>query len=654
MSMRSSAEIKAEIEDKLGFFPPFFEPALPNSQVLENLWQQTLMAYITNPLPVLFKESLSAYLSRYCSLPYCIICHSCSLYSLGVEARSVLELILAPPINKEEIDRYFSVLAAHPEQLTNLADLKAELTESLLYCSVFIATGKDDSGYYHNEMRHLLGVVNYQHLITFITYVKTCHVWVEAHREIAYQLDKRVKDNFGNLIKEVPDLDEFFHNYQQRIKGERQNFLEKSVEIAEFKEREALLQATKLDAENQELEFKVQERTAELNKSNQRLNEESLELLKALHKLEVKEKQLVMIVEKIQEGITLSDINGNFEVFNTKMSDITGYSKDEANNSNFLSVLYPSEDDQKQVIHQINEVLAKGETNDVETIITSKSGDKKSIAANTLLFHYKDRDMFLTTYQDITQRQKIEKNIQLSLAKEKELNELKASFIAMISHDLRNPMTTIFIATEILEVICSKSTETKANKYIEQIKKAIQRMVELIDDVLLISKASDRKLVCNPVSIDLTNLCSDLTKEEKFARGRDDAISFTNHSQYTNVFVDPSLLLPIFRNLLGNAIKYSPQGDTIQFEVDCQNNEAIFKIEDHGIGIPAKDLNKLFTSFHRSTNVGNIPGTGLGLSIVKNCVDLHGGQIEVESEVGVGTKFIVRIPLNYQGAVDEN
>ncbi|HEY9692829.1 MAG TPA: ATP-binding protein [Oculatellaceae cyanobacterium] len=246
-----------------------------------------------------------------------------------------------------------------------------------------------------------------------------------------------------------------------------------------------------------------------------------------------------------------------------------------------------------------------------------------------------------------------EKIIQLSLAKEKELNELKASFISMISHDLRTPMTTIFGATELLEIIYSKYTGTKANKYIEQVKKAIHRMVELLDDVLLMSKASDRKLVCRPVSLDLTNFCLDLTKEEKLGAGRDNAISFTNHGQCTNVFADPSLLLPILRNLLANAIKYSPQGDTIQFEIDCQNNEAIFQIQDHGIGIPPKDLNKLFTSFHRATNVGNIPGTGLGLSIVKNCVNLHGGQIEVESEVGVGTKFRVRIPLNYQGAVDE-
>lgn len=72
---RTSEQIKAEIESTLGFVPPFFEPALQTPQVLENLWQQTLAAYLNNPLPTLFKEKLSAYLSRFCALPYCMVCH---------------------------------------------------------------------------------------------------------------------------------------------------------------------------------------------------------------------------------------------------------------------------------------------------------------------------------------------------------------------------------------------------------------------------------------------------------------------------------------------------------------------------------------------------------------------------------------------------
>ena len=99
-----------------------------------------------------------------------------------------------------------------------------------------------------------------------------------------------------------------------------------------------------------------------------------------------------------------------------------------------------------------------------------------------------------------------------------------------------------------------------------------------------------------------------------------------------------------------NAIKYSPQGSTINFDLICQNDKAICQIKDEGIGIPPEDFDLLFEAFHRATNVKNIPGTGLGLAIVKRCVDLYSGAIAVKSEVGVGTTFTVTLPL--QNEVD--
>jgi signal transduction histidine kinase len=98
--------------------------------------------------------------------------------------------------------------------------------------------------------------------------------------------------------------------------------------------------------------------------------------------------------------------------------------------------------------------------------------------------------------------------------------------------------------------------------------------------------------------------------------------------------------------LLSNAIKYSPDGGTVRFDLECREGAATLRIQDSGIGIPAEDLSQLFESFHRAKNVGTIPGTGLGLAIVKKCVDLHGGQITVESEAGVGTTFTVTLPFS--------
>jgi signal transduction histidine kinase len=98
-------------------------------------------------------------------------------------------------------------------------------------------------------------------------------------------------------------------------------------------------------------------------------------------------------------------------------------------------------------------------------------------------------------------------------------------------------------------------------------------------------------------------------------------------------------------NVLSNAVKYSPPGSAVVFEVERQKTDAVFRIIDRGIGIPESDLKQLFESFHRASNVGQIPGTGLGMVLVKRCVELHGGTIEVDSKEGQGTTIVVTLPL---------
>jgi len=109
--------------------------------------------------------------------------------------------------------------------------------------------------------------------------------------------------------------------------------------------------------------------------------------------------------------------------------------------------------------------------------------------------------------------------------------------------------------------------------------------------------------------------------------------------------MDEYLLQRIRTNLLSNAIKYSPDGGEVLFALTCAAGQAIFQVQDHSLGIPPEEKAQLFDTFHRAGNVRGIPGTGLGLAIVKRSVDLHGGAIQVTSEIGVGTTFVVRLPL---------
>ncbi|MBD2732046.1 EAL domain-containing protein [Nostoc sp. FACHB-892] len=278
--MRTSAEIKAEIAKNFGFVPSFFEPAEQNVQALENLWQQTLCAYVNNPLSPMLKEKLFAYLSRYCALPYCIICHSCHLRTLGVEAQQILDLLESPPPTATDIDAYIHILACSPSQLINLSDLSEALERSLLYCSIFIFLEPEQGKDCRSHLRHLLGLVNYQHLITFISYIKMCHLWIEAHPEVSYKADKRVIKQLSKLLESEPSLADFFDNYIEKVRHQHQLQTEHLAQVAQRQQNQEALQKA-----YEQLEIRVEERTAELLKSNMLLKQEILERQQAQARL---------------------------------------------------------------------------------------------------------------------------------------------------------------------------------------------------------------------------------------------------------------------------------------------------------------------------------------------------------------------------------
>jgi signal transduction histidine kinase len=216
----------------------------------------------------------------------------------------------------------------------------------------------------------------------------------------------------------------------------------------------------------------------------------------------------------------------------------------------------------------------------------------------------------------------------------------------MASHEFRTPLTTIFSSAELLQHYSQTWSEDKKLKHYNRIEAAVKRMTELLDDVLLYSKAESGKLEFNPKPLVLKDFCSDLVEEIQLGIGENHKITFIYSGPCNNACMDEKLLLHILTNLLTNAIKYSPQDTTILFSCYCEKREVIFEIKDEGIGIPPEDQKRLFESFHRAKNVGTIPGTGLGLAIVQKSVELHGGRITCTSEVGVGTTFRVTLPLN--------
>lgn len=240
-----------------------------------------------------------------------------------------------------------------------------------------------------------------------------------------------------------------------------------------------------------------------------------------------------------------------------------------------------------------------------------------------------------------------EQAIQQALAKEKQLNELKSQFISIVSHEFRNPLSSLLMSLELLEQP-DVLTPEKRKVHIERGKAAIKHMAQLMTDVLVVGQLEQEQFQCQPIPINIYYFCSSLVEDLQSRPQTANRLGFTvaecDNTGHLFYHLDSQLLEHILSNLLENALKYSPEDSTVTFILRCEPDYVEFQITDQGIGLTPQDVAKLFTPFHRGINVGKIPGTGLGLSIVKKCVDAHGGKITVESEVNVGSKFIVTIP----------
>ena len=232
-----------------------------------------------------------------------------------------------------------------------------------------------------------------------------------------------------------------------------------------------------------------------------------------------------------------------------------------------------------------------------------------------------------------------------ALAKERELRQLKSNFVSLVSHEFRTPLGIIMSSGEILRDYHEQLDPESRREQLQSIHRSVRRMADMMNEVLLLGKVEADGLEFSPAPLELQSFCERIRDEIITATNHSCPILLNIHEPATTGSGDEVVLGHIFTNLLSNAVKYSPPGSPVHFTVRRSNGFAVFQIEDRGCGIPPEDEQRLFQAFHRGHNVRQIPGTGLGMVIVKRCVDLHGGTIEVDSKVGVGSRFIVKLPL---------
>jgi PAS domain S-box-containing protein len=245
---------------------------------------------------------------------------------------------------------------------------------------------------------------------------------------------------------------------------------------------------------------------------------------------------------------------------------------------------------------------------------------------------------------EISDRIKAQNDLVAMFNKEKELHEMKTKFISMVSHEFRTPLTVIKTSSEILKNHLEKLGGNERDNYLSRISSTVDKMTILLDDVLQIGKYDETKQL-NTIIINLPDLCEEMIHDIRMNIGTNRSINFSKNKDNHYIYADERLLRLIISNVVSNSIKYSEPDSPVLFELICDQDFSTFIIEDKGIGIPEKDLNRIFESFHRGSNVGSISGTGLGLSIVHKAIRDHGGKIEITSDENKGTKVLIRIPF---------
>jgi signal transduction histidine kinase len=210
MNHAISSLAKTEIIKQLGCFPAFLTPAIKSSLIYQSLVQQTLFAYINNPLPSQFKEKLFVVLSRYFGISYFTICHSCTLRSLGISATEILALEkLQYPQSELEVAKDLEILSYQwRKEIGWQKNSETEL--SLLRCSTLLFLHPEQTASLSIELQKLLGTVYYNYLVVFLGYIKLCHQWVLSNQNIEHQQDRRSQLHLGSLLLENIKLAQFF------------------------------------------------------------------------------------------------------------------------------------------------------------------------------------------------------------------------------------------------------------------------------------------------------------------------------------------------------------------------------------------------------------------------------------------------------------
>jgi PAS domain S-box-containing protein len=373
----------------------------------------------------------------------------------------------------------------------------------------------------------------------------------------------------------------------------------------------------------------------------------AIERYRAIEEMRKSEVRYRSVIENVGVGVAVAQ-DGCLVFVNPSMVNIVGHPEAFLLNRPFTVAIHPDDAPQVTERHFRRQRGEEVESNYNFRVITA-AGEVRTLDLSVVPIQWSDRDATLLFVVDATARVQAEENQRNALQQQIALNDMKARFITMASHEFRTPLATIHGSVELLQHYEDRMPADKKAATLQKIDDAVERMTHMLENVLVIGRTDAGRRDFKPRALSITAFCRSLVDEVRSAMARQVGqlhLLLDMPPAEDLYLLDDALIRNIVGNLLSNAIKYSPDGGEVRFSVSPQGKDLVITVSDQGIGIPQTDQENLFVSFHRASNVGPIAGTGLGLSIVKEAVVCHQGSIAVESQVGKGSCFTVRLPAH--------
>lgn len=365
------------------------------------------------------------------------------------------------------------------------------------------------------------------------------------------------------------------------------------------------------------------------------------------------ELRLNRILDNMQEAVWVADIERQRIVYaNPVARDLMGLS--DLANEDALTVLdralHP--EDREQVFQATVEMITVRTPNTVQTFrVIGPDGEVHWVRQSLNLIEEGGTLLLEGIASDISDRVQAEQEheererLRALLDKEAEIRAQRQRFLSMVSHEFRTPITVISSSLEMIQRYGERMEPAQHAKHLERALSNVRRTNDLLTDMLMLSRTEAVAINKEFQVLDAEAICAETVHEMRVGLAENLTLIYEPGVRPAMVMSDVKILRQIVTNLLGNAIKYSPEGGTVTLRLSLESDYLCICVQDQGIGIPQEAIPTLFEPFTRAENARQISGTGLGLAIVKMCVDQHGGRIAVESEEGRGTTFRVYLPI---------